>query len=74
MIGFVAVQSLTDLYGHGGLAHAATLGAWFDRAPDGVILDQRLFWVFVLLLLVFKGAGALSLDRLLRLEPAPRVA
>lgn len=68
MIGFVAVQSLTDLYGHGGLAHAATLGAWFDRAPDGVILDQRMFWTLLLLVLVFKGAGALSLDRLLGLE------
>lgn len=68
MIGFVAVQSLTDLYGHGGLAHAATLGAWFDRAPDGVILDQRLFWGLLLATLVFKGAGALSLDRVLGLD------
>lgn len=67
MIGFVVVQSLTDLYGHGGIEHAATLGAWFDRLPDGVILDQRLFWVFVLVLLVVKGAGPLSLDRLLRI-------
>lgn len=66
MIGFVAIQSLTDLYGHGGIAHAATLGAWFDRFPDGVILDQRLFWVFVLSYLVIKGAGAISLDALLR--------
>lgn len=64
MIGFIAVQSLTDLYGHGGLQHAATLGAWFDRKPDGVILDQRALWVFLLLVLAVKGAGALSLDRL----------
>lgn len=65
MIGFIVVQSLTDLYGHGAIAHANTLGAWFDRLPDGLILDQRGFWVFVLLVLVVKGGGALSLDRLL---------
>lgn len=63
MIGFVVVQSLTDLYGHGGIEHAETLGAWFDRLPDSVILDQRAFWVFLLLVLVVKGAGPLSLDR-----------
>lgn len=68
MAGFIVVQSLTDLYGHGGLAHAATLGAWFDRAPDSAILDQRLFWALLLAVLVFKGAGALSLDRLLGLD------
>ena len=65
MIGFVVVQSLTDLYGHGGIAHIETLGAWFDKVPDGVILDQRAFWVLILLTLVIKGAGALSLDRIL---------
>lgn len=70
MIGFVTIQSLTDLYGHGGIAHIETLGAWFDRMPDGVILDQRLFWVFVLLVLVLKGAGPLSLDRVLRAQAA----
>ena len=65
MIGFIAVQSLTDLYGHGGIAHTATLGAWFDRAPDGLILDQRALWVFLLMTLVLKGGGALSVDRLI---------
>jgi len=65
MIGFVAVQSLTDLFGHGGIAHIETLGAWFDGRPDGVILDQRLYWVTILLVLVLKGGGPLSLDRLL---------
>jgi putative oxidoreductase len=69
MIGFIAVQSLTDLFGHGGLADPSVLGAWFDRAPDGIILDQRAFWVFVLLVLVVKGAGPLSLDRLFRNAP-----
>lgn len=64
MIGFVVVQSLTDLYGHGGIAHAETLGAWFDRFPDGIILDQRMLWGLLLATLVIKGAGALSLDGL----------
>ncbi len=66
MIGFVAVQTLTDLYGHGAIAHEGTLGAWFDRMPDAIVLDQRAFWVFVLLYLVFRGAGPLSVDRVLR--------
>lgn len=63
MIGFVTVQSLTDLYGHSGITHDGTLGAWFDGMPDALILDQRAFWVFILLTLVVKGAGPLSLDR-----------
>ncbi len=66
MIGFIAVQTLTDLFGHGGIAHQGTLGAWFDRLPDSIVLDQRAFWVFVLLYLVFRGAGPLSADRFLR--------
>lgn len=70
MIGFIIMQSLTDLYGHGGIAHEGTLGAWFDRMPDALILDQRAFWVLCLLVLVFKGAGALSIDRGLFGRPA----
>lgn len=65
MIGFVVVQSLTDLFGHGGIAHEGTLGAWFDKAPDAIILDQRAFWIFLLAYLVFRGAGPLSVDALL---------
>ncbi|MGH1355550.1 MAG: DoxX family protein [Thalassovita sp.] len=72
MIGFIAVQSLTDLYGHGGIAHAETLGAWFDRLPDGVILDQRAFWVLALTTLLIKGAGPISVDALLRNGPLAR--
>ena len=34
MIGFVILQSLTDLYGHGAIDEAATVGAWFDKIPD----------------------------------------
>lgn len=72
MIGFVILQTLTDLYGHGAIEEASTLGAWFDKAPDAVILDQRSLWVFLLLVLVIKGAGPLSVDRLL-LRNAPSV-
>ncbi|WP_425098801.1 DoxX family protein [Tropicibacter sp. S64] len=74
MIGFVTLQSLTDLYGHGGLAHAETLGAWFDRVPDALILDQRAFWMLLLVTLVIKGAGALSVDRVLRSRLSPAMA
>jgi putative oxidoreductase len=65
MIGFVVVQSATDIFGHGG-----ELGAWFDNASDAVIIDQRAFWVFLLAYLVFKGGGPLSLDRLFKSEPS----
>lgn len=73
MIGFVVVQSLTDIYGLG--ADADTIGAFFDRFPDGHILDQRAFWIFALLTLVLKGGGPLALDRLLfRNAPSARPA
>ena len=64
MIGFVMVQSATDMFGHGLLAEPGGVGAWFDRVPDSLIMDQRTLWVFVLLVLVIRGAGPLSLDRL----------
>lgn len=69
MIGFIVVQSLTDLIGHGALEHLETVGAWFDRFPDSAISDQRAFWIFVLIVLVFKGAGPLSLDRAFQRTP-----
>ena len=64
MIGFVVMQSLTDIFGH--LVDAATIGAWFDHASDAVILDQRALWLVLLAILVTKGAGPVSLDRALR--------
>lgn len=64
MIGFVAVQTWVDITGHG--LGGADIGAWFDRAPDAIVADQRALWVFLLLTLVLKGAGPLSVDRLLR--------
>lgn len=61
MIGFVVVQSLTDIVGH--KAGAATVGAWFDAGADAVILDQRALWMLIFVVLVIKGAGPLSVDR-----------
>ena len=72
MIAFVAVQSLTDILGH--KAGEKTIGGWFDAVPDALILDQRAFWVLLLVVLVFKGAGPVSLDRLIsgRFAPSSR--
>ncbi len=64
MIGFILVMSVVDIAGHG--ADAATVGMWFDNVPDAKILDQRLFWIFLLLIPVARGAGPASLDALLR--------
>jgi putative oxidoreductase len=63
MIGFILVQSLTDVYGHG--VGGDDLGRWFDAASGALILDQRTLWVSLLLTLVFLGGGALSLDGIL---------
>lgn len=63
MAGFVLVQSLTDVFGHGVAA-----GFWFDRASDAVILDQRALWLVLLAVLLCKGPGPLSADRFLGVE------
>jgi putative oxidoreductase len=66
MIGFIIVMSLTDIYGH--MADAQTIGAWFDAPSGSLIMDQRALWIFILVVLVLRGGGPLSLDRLLGLE------
>lgn len=63
MIGFIFVQSYVDIAFHG--ADEETIGAWFDRDSASLIMDQRLLWVFLLVVLIIKGAGALSVDNLL---------
>lgn len=63
MIGFIAVQTYVDITGHG--VDAQTLGLWFDGDSTGLIMDQRALWLFLLIFLVVRGAGPLSLDRLL---------
>ena len=65
MIGFIVVMSLTDIYGHGA-TDPQTLGAWFDKNPSSIIMDQRFYWCFTLFILTVRGAGALSVDALLR--------
>ncbi len=65
MIGFVTLQTLTDLYGLRLIDEPDSMGAWFDRLSDGTIMDQRLLWMTVLTIPLFMGAGPLSLDRLL---------
>lgn len=64
MIGFVFVQSFVDVTGHG--VSGKDLGAWFDGASGSLIMDQRLFWVSILVVLIIQGAGPLSLDKLLK--------
>jgi putative oxidoreductase len=63
MIGFVLVQSFVDIAFHH--ADDKTIGALFDRLPDSAILDQRALWMALLVYLVVRGAGVVSLDRLL---------
>ena len=63
MIGFVAVQTYVDIYAL--KVGPETVGAWFDNQSGSVVADQRTLWVFLLLILVLKGPGALSLDGLL---------
>lgn len=63
MIGFIIVMSFVDIQFHG--ADTATVGAWFDRVHDSAISDQRLLWIFLLVYLMIKGAGPLSLDALI---------
>ena len=57
------MQSLTDLYGNGLAGDAKFIGSWLNRIPDAMLMDQRLLWVFPLIVLVIKGAGALSIVR-----------
>lgn len=66
MIGFIFVQSIVDIVGHN--RSAQDIGMWFDGNASALILDQRSLWVFVLVVLVVKGAGPLSLDRKLGLR------
>jgi putative oxidoreductase len=68
MFVFIAVQSYVDITVH--RVGAETTGAVFDRFPDGLIADQRLLWAFPLAYLVIRGAGAVSMDALLRPRPA----
>ncbi len=64
MIGFVAVQTIVDVTGHG-----VALGSLFDSAQ--ALIDQRMMWVFLFAVLVLKGAGPVSIDAIFkRRDPA----
>lgn len=67
MIGFIWVQTIVDITGHG-----VKLGSLFDNTLT--LVDQRVMWTFLMLVLVFKGAGALSVDALFRKRGEPAVA
>lgn len=69
MIGFIALQTLTDLFGHGAISQPETIGAWLDSTPDSVIMDQRLLWLTLLVTLLIKGGGWLSLDHAFKNAP-----
>lgn len=62
-IGFVAVMTIVDITGHS--VDATTIGSWFDGDASSLISDQRMFWVLLLLILVVKGGGKLSVDHFL---------
>ena len=64
MVGFIIVMSIVDIFGHS--ADGETIGRWFDGSPYSIILDQRVFWIFLLLYLVMRGAGPFSIDHWLR--------
>lgn len=68
MMGFVLIQTWVDVTGHD-----AALGRLFDRHADGLI-DSRALWLFLLLVLVLKGAGPLSLDAVLSRRQSPSAA
>jgi len=61
MIGFIWVQTIVDVTGHG-----QKLGSLFDNAIT--LVDQRTMWTFLMLIIVINGAGPLSLDKILRLK------
>ena len=67
MIGFVIVQSWVDVTGHG--VGGKDLGAWFDGPSGSLIMDQRLLWVVLFVILIVRGAGPISVDRLLSRRP-----
>lgn len=74
MIVFVIVQSYVDITVH--QVDATTVGAWFDRFSDSLVMDQRLMWSVALVYLVVRGAGLMSLDALIesRWRPASSTA
>lgn len=65
MIGFVIVQTVVDLFGHGAINDPVALGAFFDKNPSSLLTDQRLLWIMLLFVPVIHGGGIISVDRLI---------
>ena len=63
MAAFVAVQTFVDIKGHG-----AEFGSWFNNQSGELIADQRVMWYLLFAILIVKGAGLLSLDRVLKID------
>ena len=55
MIGFILVQTLVDVTGHG-----AAMGTLFDSAYG--LADERFLWIVLMLVIVVRGAGPISVD------------
>ena len=60
---FIGVMTYVDITAH--KVGPETIGIFFDRVNNSAIADQRLLWLVPLVYLMLKGAGAISLDRLL---------
>lgn len=72
MIGFIVVQTMTDIVGHG--LDAQSIGSWFDGSSSALIMDDRTLWLFVLITLIVRGAGPLSVDWFLNRRHAAQAA
>ena len=66
MVAFIAVQTYVDITGH--MADETTIGTWFDRIADSQLMDQRLFWFTLFMVMFLRGAGPLSADRAIGLK------
>lgn len=60
LVGFITVMTYVDIRYHG--VDSQTIGAFFDPVHNAAILDQRLLWLFPLIVLILKGPGKISLD------------
>lgn len=59
---FILVQTYVDIvFLH---VDSKTIGAWFDTTHNSEIMDIRSLWIFLLLVIIIKGPGCLSLDTL----------
>ncbi len=65
MVGFVLIQTYVDVTGHG--KTGMDLGTWFDGASGSLIMDQRLLWIVLFVVIIAKGAGPISLDKLMKI-------